>query len=544
VSVLSDISTRVPAHLAGRLRHNTGVLATRCVGKMQLRSSAPSHRGARGVLCASIALSFGATMAQQKPKDVYGTATVTTVGSTTTVATTNGPRGHSAFDWPSFQVPVGTTVDFVQPSVQSLSINRVVTGGGSSVINGLLKSNGRLVLVNPAGIAFGAGAQVDTASFTASTLGMTAADMILGRLRFDLANNGDDEKDKDKDKDKDKNKGSAGTLRVDSTSVLAKNGDVVLIGPNIEIGRGAVVEAVGGDVILAAGRRVELTGRGLEGIRMEVRAPDDKAVNLGTLKGDSVAIFAGQLQHSGLIQAKTVTTSGGKVILQGLKEAEIEGRIEAANALRGGSVLITAEKLELKKATFIDVRHGAGGGEILIGGGRRGADPRLLNAAEVKVEQGVQLKADATLAGLGGTVVLWSERKTEFAGQITARGAGAPGGYVEVNSRRELKFKKEGKVDVSSAPAGSSSQSGASGGSSETRQQPRRPGKSFPEGTVIALIPTSQQPVEVQEAIAAPDRETAGKLNEMAWLPTLASKPEDPYDRKVVVTAVQCTVTR
>ena len=49
---------------------------------------------------------------------------------------------------------------------------------------------------------------------------------------------------------------------------------------------------------------------------------------LGTLRGDSVAIFAGQLRHRGLVQARSATASGGRVLLEAIEEAEVSGRIE------------------------------------------------------------------------------------------------------------------------------------------------------------------------------------------------------------------------
>src|SRR2546428_51348 len=79
-------------------------------------------------------------------------------------------------------------------------------------------------------------------------------------------------------------------------SIVGRGGDVVLIAPNVEVGAPAVVQSQGGAAILAAGQKVEITGRGLEGIVMEVQAPTDTAVNLGTLKGDAVGIFAGTLR--------------------------------------------------------------------------------------------------------------------------------------------------------------------------------------------------------------------------------------------------------
>ncbi|RYY50406.1 MAG: filamentous hemagglutinin N-terminal domain-containing protein, partial [Comamonadaceae bacterium] len=332
----------------------------------------------------------------------HGSASIQQQGNRTTIVTGNGPGSrHSALDWRSFQVPGGQSVYFAQPDASSTSINRV-TGGNPSAILGTLGSNGRLVLVNPAGIAVGAGAVVDTAGFTASTLEMRTGDAVAGRLRF--GGTGAD----------------GGALDVQGR-VLARGGDIVLVAPRVDTGAQALVQAVNGDVVLAAGRQVEITGRGIEGIHLQVKAPRDRAVNLGKLAGDSVAMFAGQLRHSGQVEAIGSTVSGGRVVLHAGTSADIDGGIRATTPSQGGSVHLTAEALMLKSAANVDVRHAGGGGEILVGGGWQGQDARIANARTVDVAEGAQLRADATLAGNGGTVVAWSDGTTRFHGALSAR---------------------------------------------------------------------------------------------------------------------------
>ena len=225
-----------------------------------------------------------------------------------------------------------------------------VVGNDPSAIFGTLSSNGRLVLVNPAGIAVGAGAVVDTAGFTASTLRMSEADALAGRLRF-----GDG--------------GLAGSLGVNG-QVVARSGDVVLIAPQVEVGREATVQAIGGDTVVAAGQKVELTGRGLEGIRLQLQAPTDKALNLGKLKGDSVALFASQLRHSGLVQATAATVEGGKVVLRGQQSLDVSGTVQAAAiGGHGGQIHATATDVVVQETAILDASGPAGGGEVLAATG-------------------------------------------------------------------------------------------------------------------------------------------------------------------------------
>jgi filamentous hemagglutinin family protein len=422
---------------------------------------------------------------------IHGSVALSQSGSRLTVTTQNGAgTNHSVINWQSFGIPAGTSTWFAQPGSTSTSINRV-TGPDPSAIFGTLGSNGRLVLVNPAGITVGAGAVVDSAGFTASTLRMSDADALAGRQRF-------------------RSDGAAGALDVQG-SVLARGGDVVLIAPRMQTGKGAVVESRGGAVVLAAGQSVEITGRGLEGIKLQVQAPADEAVNLGTLTGDAVGIFAGTLRHSGVIRAQAATLESGRVVLKALKDVEIApaakvlvdggpghaggsisitsaagnvdigvaatlsanageaadgGRIHieastgsvhvagsltaaspARPALRpaagmGGQVEVLGRQVQLASGAGIDVSGNAGGGTILVGGDLQGRNPGVPNAQDTTVAAGVVLAADARVRGDGGKVIVWADNDTHFAGHLSARGGeqGGDGGSGETSGKHVLYF--------------------------------------------------------------------------------------------------------
>ncbi|MEI6600881.1 MAG: filamentous hemagglutinin N-terminal domain-containing protein, partial [Comamonadaceae bacterium] len=267
---------------------------------------------------------------------IVGQAGMVNQGNKLTVTTQNGAgTNYSAINWQSFSIPSGSTTYFQQPSATSTSINRVVTNTPSQLF-GTLGSNGNLVLVNQSGIAVGAGAVVDTAGFTASSLRMSDADALAGRLMF-----GD---------------GLASSAGVSVQGrILARSGDVVLLGSSVDTGKDALIQAPNGSTILAAGRQIELTGRGLEGISLQVQAPTDQAVNLGTLKGDAVAIFAGTLRHSGLIQATTATMEGGKVVLKASGDAYVEGTgTITATGTKGGSVDVLGNRVAVTDQAAID----------------------------------------------------------------------------------------------------------------------------------------------------------------------------------------------
>lgn len=386
------------------------------MGKLQQRKTAVGL---------AIAALFASTSAIGQPagaQAIHGTATLSQQGGNLVVTTTNGAgTGHSAINWQSFSIPSGTVTRFVQPSAASLSINRVV-GGTSSLIDGTLTSNGKLVLVNPAGIAFGMGAVVDTAGFTASTLSMTDADAINGVLRFS-------------------NGGNAQGIQVEGR-ILAREGDVFLIAPTVQVKEGAVIQGPNGATVLAAGQSVQITGRGLEGIVMEVQAPTDEAVNLGRMQAGAVGMFAGTLRHSGDIRAVSATSEGGKVVLRATGAATVTGAVTAMQGARGGQIDVFGDQVTIGGSALLDASGAQGGGSIRVGGDYQGGNPDVPNATNTSFGADAQLRADATELGDGGRIIVWADDTTRSAGRISARGgdAGGSGGFVEVSGKHRLAF--------------------------------------------------------------------------------------------------------
>jgi filamentous hemagglutinin family protein len=368
---------------------------------------------------------------------IHGQASVSAPTPQQLVVTTQNGAGtsHSAIDWQSFSISAGSSVRFNQPGSTSLSINRVV-GGNPSAILGNLSSNGRLVLVNPSGITVGAGAVIDTAGFTASALRMSDADALAGRLRFG---------------DAAASMGGASGITVDGR-ITARDGDVVLVAPHIEVGGSALLQAPNGSTILAAGQQVEITGRGLEGITLLVQARENEARNLGRLEGNAVGIFAGTLRHSGEIQATTASLEGGRVVLRAVGDAYLEGDAKVmANGARGGQVDVFGARVALTDQAQVDASGSAGGGQIRIGGDFQGKNPAVPNADKTYVGSGTALRADATASGDGGRIIVWADSLTKAHGTVSARGGsqGGNGGFVEISGKQQLVF--DGAVNLQAA---------------------------------------------------------------------------------------------
>ena len=377
------------------------------------------------------------------PTVVHGTVQFANPDATTLEASTSA---NAIINWRGFSINTAETTRFIQPSATSAVLNRV-TGSDPSAILGRLLSNGRVFLVNPHGIVFGEGAVVDTAGLVASTLGIGDADFLAGRYRFE---GGPD----------------AGGI-VHRGRIEAGADGVFLLAPSIE--NSGAIRTDGGDLVLAAGRTVNLTSLDLDGVQVQVQAPEDEVLNLGELVAErgAVGAFAGSIRNSGTIEANAVTMDGDgtvRLVAQGDITLEAGSRVAAegpsggevhiesktgttwvsgvvsarASEGRGGTVRLLGRRVGLDGAR-VDASGPAGGGEVLVGGDESGEGP-IPTADATYVSADSTVSADALDDGDGGKVVVFAERFANVRGRLSARGGpnGGNGGFVETSGRESF----------------------------------------------------------------------------------------------------------
>ena len=261
---------------------------------------------------------------------------------------TNTPG--AIINWKSFSIDAGEITQFIQQSASSAVLNRVV-GQDPSRILGALVSNGRVFLINPSGIVFGAGARIDTAGLVASTLNLSDRDFAAGRLRF----NADQ---------------SAGGIVNAGLINTTSGGQVYLIAPDIT--NSGVINTPQGQIVLAAGHSVELLDPYTPDVKVSISAPGGQALNLGQLIASSgrIGIYAALIDQSGLINANSATqTASGQIVLRASGDIALrKGSVLTASGATdsqqdGGAVqIIAAGKLDLAAGAKIAVDGGGLGG--------------------------------------------------------------------------------------------------------------------------------------------------------------------------------------
>ena len=405
----------------------------RMTGNRNPAGSGRLHNALAGVV--GCALATGAFANPTGMQVVAGQ--VSTVTSANQLLITNSPG--SIINWQSFSIMPGELTRFIQQSSASSVLNRI-TGQDPSRILGALQSNGKVFLINPNGVVFGAGAQVNVSGLVASSLDLSNADFLSGKLKFSGT-------------------ATAGNVTNSGGITTPSGGQVYLIAPNVT--NNGLITSPSGDVMLAAGYSVDIADSNDPSMRVVISAPGDQALNVGKVVADSgkVGVYGALVNQLGLVSANTaVAGENGKIVFKAsdttLLGAGSVTTAQGGDSGTGGEIQVLGNRVGLTGDAVVDASGQAGGGTVLIGGDTHGANPSIQNAALTYVGPQAQINADAIQFGEGGKVVVWSEQQTQMYGNISARGgaAGGDGGFVETSSESKLDF--QGQVDLR-APAGS-----------------------------------------------------------------------------------------
>ncbi|SFB11534.1 filamentous hemagglutinin N-terminal domain-containing protein [Selenomonas ruminantium] len=93
---------------------------------------------------------------------------------------------NNVIDWQDFSVAAKETVDF-----DGNNYMNIVTGKNTSIINGAINGTGDIYIINPSGVVIGKGAEINTASFYASTRDVSVSDAVSKATAANVANSTD-----------------------------------------------------------------------------------------------------------------------------------------------------------------------------------------------------------------------------------------------------------------------------------------------------------------------------------------------------------------
>ncbi|MBI4985333.1 MAG: filamentous hemagglutinin N-terminal domain-containing protein, partial [Rhodocyclales bacterium] len=350
------------------------------------------------------------------PQVVAGTANISQVGNQLTINNSAG----AILNWQKFGIGANELVRFNQPSASSAVLNRVV-GVDPSVLLGQLSSNGRVWLVNPAGILVGQGARIDTAAFVASTLNVANADFLAQRLNF-AATPG------------------AGSVVNQGQITTPLGGSVYLVGA--DVANEGVITTPKGETILAAGKTVELIDTATPGVKVQITGDSGNVTNLGGIVAAAgrIGIAGALVKNAGTLNASSVEAVGGRIFLRATKKIEMaETSKLRADGARGGNVTVIVEEGgkivgELAARGAISAKGGGGfvetsAGQADVGGLKVDVNDGLwlIDPYDYTIDAAAAATIKGTLDG-GGSIAIDTTTNT-------GPGAGASGnGDITVSS--------------------------------------------------------------------------------------------------------------
>ena len=390
----------------------------------------------RKLVAAALALSTGAALAAPIGGQLLtGAASLSQSGATTTIAQASQ---NLSLNWKSFNIAPQETVNFAQPSATAIAVNRIYDTNATHIL-GQLNANGQVFLINPNGILFGQGAQVNVGGLVASTLDF-ADSSLNGNVRS-FSGSG------------------TGSVVNQGTIKAAAGGYVALLGNHVS--NQGVMAAQLGSVALGAGSAATLTFAGNSLLHMQVDQGvfNNLAENGGLIQADggmvvmnagaSAALLASVVNNTGVIQARTVQNHEGSITLLGGMAAgtvNLGGTLDASapNGGNGGFIETSAAHVKVADGARITSAAAAGlAGSWLI-------DPLDFTIAA----SGGDMTGSMLSASLGnGDVIIRS-----------SAGTGAGAGDVNVNdtlawSANKLTLNAQNNININTALNGSGSAS-------------------------------------------------------------------------------------
>lgn len=360
-------------------------------------------------------------------------------------------------NWNKFNIDAQEKVHFQQPT-DGVTLNRINAANGMSTIAGQLSGNGTVLLINGAGVMFTNTAQVNLGGLIASAADISEENFNNEKFVFNAS---------------------------DAYGAIINRGNITVEDVAVLFGTNAVNEGVikadSGLVLLGAGKKLNLDfgGDGMLNFLIDptdaTTVVDGKALKNGVdnsgkiindggmvlaLANGTQGVFDNLINVSGEVRASSVESSRGVVLLLGgdvpQSKVTVSGKLDVSSTTdkeSGGMIQVLGSNIKLADKAELNV-SGQNGGAIIVGLPQRvdAKETKIPATETLKIDSGVQIKANALNEGNGGAVVLASIDKLACDGSITAKGGAKSGngGNVIFTVLKEPTFNKN-KIDVSAA---------------------------------------------------------------------------------------------
>ncbi|ADO78055.1 GLUG motif-containing protein [Halanaerobium praevalens] len=248
----------------------------------------------------------------------------------------NQSSTKATINWQSFNLNQSETVNFNQPGLNSITLNRIL-GNEKSVIDGALNANGQVWILNSSGVLFGANARVNTAGLLATTKELSDQDFRDANYSF---------------------AGNAQTSVINKGQInISDAGYSALLAKKV-VNKGLITANLG-EVHLSGGQEfsLNLNANSLVNLRVTKGELDSLVENKRAIKADGGKVYltvnavddllAGVVNTEGIIEARTIAD------LKAENSAETKtGYIEIF--AHGGETKIDGKLITGKKEGFVE----------------------------------------------------------------------------------------------------------------------------------------------------------------------------------------------
>jgi len=385
---------------------------------------------------------------------------------TTATMNVNQTSQRAVINWDSFNVGKNATVNFNQPNANAVTLNRV-TGATPSMIDGAVRANGQVIFVNPNGVTFGKGAEINAAGVVASTMNIADKDFMEGKSTY-------------------KGNGTGAVINEGKIKTNVDGGYIALLAPEVRNDGFLIAKKGSGTVAMASGEQITLDFQG--NLLMSLKV--DKAIYQGLIEnkrvvevngglvviatGSANQLMATVIKNTGRISASSLVNNGGTIELIANTVTQA-GKVTAnSKTAQGGQVNLIGSDITLASNSITSATGASGGGQVNVGlastavsggtqvssstqaGIKANADAAANSkqlAKTVTIEQGALVDTSATKAGNGGAIAIWSEVKTTVAGILKSIGGSIAGngGFIETSSNGTVALAPQTQINTSAS---------------------------------------------------------------------------------------------
>ena len=336
----------------------------------------------------------------------------------------------AVINWNDFSIGAGELTNFVQPSANSAVLNRV-TSGNISHLQGMLKANGNVFVINPNGIVISSDGVIDVGgSAVISTLDIDDNDFMDGGTnRF---------------------YGDSTTGVSNFGTIASAGGDVILLGGFVD-NKGAI-GALDGTIALGSGGDILVNQAGESLITVQGASDYDETGlnNSGSVRGASVEmkshgnVYALAINNTGVARATGATRSNGRVRLMasggsGNINLGQGSSITAQSGASGGDIQVTSTSGNVTVA-----------GDLIADGSVRGGSVAVTGNS---VTQTSDSMVSANGVTNGGTIAIDSATTTSVDGAVFAAASTGAGGSIDVTAT-EVEIGSQAVIGVDGTRSG------------------------------------------------------------------------------------------